>query len=47
MNLQKRLIQTLLRFILIKDSFIFEGYGIESINNYLANVMNKFIIKMI
>ena len=28
-----------------KDSFIFEGYGIESINNYLFNVINKFSSK--
>ena len=28
-----------------KGSFIFEGYGIESINNYLANVINKFSSK--
>ena len=28
-----------------RSSFIFEGYGIESINNFLSNVINKFNFK--
>ena len=28
-----------------KGSFIFEGYGIDSINTYLSNVMNKSYYK--
>ena len=28
-----------------RGSYIFEGYGIESINNYLGNVMTKFKYK--
>ena len=28
-----------------KGAFIFEGYGIDSISNYLANVINKFSCK--